>query len=99
MKSINTFLRRFLMLCVALSSTSVFAELSPICQQLFDEAELLVLEAEKQPGKHPNLLNIREKLDAGRAKLLKLNPASQKESCDLGLAKLNHFYQTQDVIN
>lgn len=70
------------------------------CQKLFDEADMLVSDAAKQPGTHPNLAQIRAKLNASKAQILKLERATQIKSCGLGLAKLNRMTRdSEDLLN
>ncbi len=87
----------------ASASTQVFAtegQMIPVqCQKLFDEAESLVSAAEKQPGTHPNLTQIREKLNASKAKILQLEYDMQIKSCGFGLAKLNRDSQNDVLTN
>ncbi len=66
------------------------------CQKLFDEADMLVSDAAKQPGTHPNLAQIRAKLNASKAQILKLERATQIKSCGFGLAKLNRMTRDSD---
>ena len=66
------------------------------CQKLFDEADMLVNDAAKQPGTHPNLAQIRAKLNASKAQILKLERATQIKSCGFGLAKLNRMTRDSD---
>ncbi len=88
------------------SISSAFAVSIPVehipaqCQKLFEKADVLVDGAMKQPGTHPNLADIRAKLDTSKALILSLEPSVQIKSCDLGLAKLNLVNKdTESLLN
>ncbi|MBN6710317.1 DUF5339 domain-containing protein [Haemophilus haemoglobinophilus] len=59
------------------------------CQKLFQEAEYLITEAEKQPGTHTQLVHIKNKLKQSKQQILAMDVEIQTRSCDIGLAKLH----------
>lgn len=59
------------------------------CIKLFQQAESLVAEAEKQPGTHTHLAQIKNQLDQSKKELLSLDDSLKAKSCSVGLAKLN----------
>ncbi|MDO4429736.1 MAG: DUF5339 domain-containing protein [Lonepinella koalarum] len=61
------------------------------CQQLFSETEQLIKEVEKQPGTHPQISQIKQKLNQSKEKILALDTQIQAKSCEQGLAKLARF--------
>lgn len=83
-------------------SPNVFADEIGVpvpCQRLFNEAEALVSNAEKQPGTHPNLAEIREKFNTSKAQILQLERELQIKSCYVGLAKLNETNHSDELLN
>lgn len=59
------------------------------CQKLFNEAEQLIKDVEKQPGSHTSqLTQIRQKLQQSKQQILALEPSLQTKSCEQGLARL-----------
>ncbi|QLB13885.1 hypothetical protein A6A11_01840 [Bisgaardia hudsonensis] len=63
------------------------------CQKLFKETENLIAEAEKQPGTHLQLQNIKSKLKQSKQQILEMEIATQSSLCDKGLAKLSNIAQ------
>ena len=59
------------------------------CSKLFTETENLIVQAEKQPGTHPQVNQIKSKLKQSKEQILKMELAVQQKSCDVGLARLN----------
>ncbi|MFC0322936.1 DUF5339 domain-containing protein [Gallibacterium melopsittaci] len=66
------------------------------CQQLFQQTEDLIAEAEKQPGTHPQLANIKNKLSESKQKILQMSVEHQIKSCDKGLVALNTLKGKED---
>ncbi|OBW95990.1 DUF5339 domain-containing protein [Gallibacterium salpingitidis] len=81
-------------------SSSVFAatptNLPTQCQQLFQQTDDLIAEAEKQPGTHPQLANIKNKLSESKQKILQMSVEHQIKSCDKGLVALNNLKGKDD---
>ncbi|BFU60154.1 MULTISPECIES: DUF5339 domain-containing protein [Rodentibacter] len=61
------------------------------CAQLFKETETLIAQAEKQPGTHPQVSKIKNKLNQSKKQILEMELATQLKSCNIGLAKLNNM--------
>ncbi|KGQ36605.1 DUF5339 domain-containing protein [Gallibacterium genomosp. 1] len=61
------------------------------CQQLFQQTEELISEAEKQPGTHLQIANIKNKLSESKQKILQMSVEHQIKSCDKGLLALNNM--------
>ncbi|MFU2053680.1 DUF5339 domain-containing protein [Gallibacterium anatis] len=61
------------------------------CQQLFQQTEELISEAEKQPGTHLQIANIKNKLSESKQKILQMSIEHQIKSCDKGLLALNNM--------
>ena len=61
------------------------------CQQLFQQTEELISEAEKQPGTHLQIANIKNKLSESKKKILQMSVEHQIKSCDKGLLALNNM--------
>lgn len=66
------------------------------CQQLFQQTEDLIAEAEKQPGTHLQLANIKNKLSESKQKILQMSIEHQIKSCDKGLVALNNLKGKDD---
>ncbi|MGR6981023.1 DUF5339 domain-containing protein [Testudinibacter sp. P27/CKL/0425] len=65
------------------------------CNQLFNETEQLIKEAEKQPGTHTQFANIKSKLSQSKKQILALEREVQIKSCDKGLVALNNIKKQQ----
>ena len=79
---------------IALSATAApIAESKAVfpqqCLQLFKETENLIAQAEKQPGTHTQVGEIKSKLNQSKQQILEMELATQQKSCDVGLARLN----------
>lgn len=73
---------------LAMVKTNSTAKLPKQCQQMFQQADKLIVEAEKQPGSHPQMNNLKNKLTATKQKILSLDSEMQQKSCDKGLVAL-----------
>lgn len=65
------------------------------CQKLFNATEKLLAEAQSQPGTHPQLGKIKNKLNQSKQQILEMEMATQIKSCDQGLAKLHRLNQEE----
>lgn len=84
---------------LVLSSSVLAATLNNLpaqCQQLFQQTDDLIAEAEKQPGTHPQLANIKNKLSESKQKILQMSVEHQIKSCDKGLVALNNLKGKDD---
>lgn len=63
------------------------------CQKLFQEGEKLVLEAEKQPGTHTQVKQMKDKLQLSKKTISAMDITMQQKSCDKGLIALNNLKQ------
>lgn len=61
------------------------------CNQLFKETEKLISEAEKQPGIHPQISDIKNQLQESKKQILGMESDTQAKSCDRGLLALNQL--------
>lgn len=77
--------------CTTFSSMAENQNMAQECQKLFSETEQLIKEVEKQPGTHPQISQIKQKLNQSKEKILALEKPSQARSCEQGLAKLTRF--------
>ncbi|MDG6895866.1 DUF5339 domain-containing protein [Volucribacter amazonae] len=66
------------------------------CQQLFQKAEELIADAEKQPGTHTQIHKMKNRLNQSKKQILEMELATQTKSCDHGLAKLNALQQESE---
>lgn len=67
--------------------------LSDQCQKLFQEGEKLVREAEKQPGTHTQVKQMKDKLQLSKKTISAMDLTMQQKSCDKGLIALNNLKQ------
>lgn len=74
---------------LAIAKPSSTAKLPEQCQQMFKEADLLVRDAERQPGTHTQVSKMKSKLSVTKQKILKMEATLQQKSCDKGLVALN----------
>ena len=63
------------------------------CQQMFQEADKLISDAEKQPGIHTQVQQMKSKLSSSKEQILKMDLQIQEKSCDKGLIALNNLKQ------
>lgn len=68
-------------------------KLSPLCIKMFNEGSKLISEAEKQPGTHTQVSQMKSKLSSSKAQILKMDTVMQDKSCDKGLIALNQLKQ------
>lgn len=66
------------------------------CEKLFRQGEQLVSEAEKQPGTHTQLKQLKSKLSASKQQILKMDSEMQQKSCEKGLIALNTLKQQKN---
>ena len=78
---------------VKTSSLTISAKLPAQCQQMFNIADSLVREAERQPGTHTQVEKMRNKLSATKKQILAMESDLQQKSCDKGLTTLNTLKQ------
>lgn len=63
------------------------------CEKMFNTANKLVSDAEKQPGTHTQLAKMKNKLSSTKQQILKMDTALQQKSCEKGLTVLNNLRQ------
>ncbi|MDO4627285.1 MAG: DUF5339 domain-containing protein [Pasteurellaceae bacterium] len=68
------------------------------CKKLFQATEQLIADAERQPGTHPQVNKIKNKLNQSKKQILEMELATQIKSCDHGLAKLTSLQQDENTI-
>lgn len=59
------------------------------CQKMFNLADVLIRDAEKQPGTHTQVAKLKKKLLETKQQVSKMEVALQAKSCDKGLTALN----------
>ncbi|WP_424580054.1 DUF5339 domain-containing protein [Volucribacter psittacicida] len=79
-----------------LSSATETNAMPQQCQQLFQKAEELIADAEKQPGTHTQIHKMKNRLNQSKKQILEMELATQTKSCDHGLAKLNALQQDSE---
>ena len=67
------------------------SKISQVCQKFFKEGDKLISDAEKQPGTHIQVSEMKSKLSASKQQILKMDPTTQEKSCDQGLIALNQL--------
>ena len=78
---------------LSMAKPAVSKNLPHQCQQMFNVANKLVSDAEKQPGTHTQVQKMKNKLSATQAQILKMETVMQEKSCDKGLTALNTLKQ------
>lgn len=63
------------------------------CEKMFNTANKLVSDAEKQPGTHTQLAKMKNKLSSTKQQILKMDTSLQQKSCEKGLTVLNNLRQ------
>lgn len=63
------------------------------CEKMFNVANKLISDAEKQPGTHIQVSKMKNKLSSTKQQLLKMDSALQAKSCEKGLTALNTLKQ------
>lgn len=76
---------------LAIAKTQSSGKLPKQCQQMFQKADKLIADAEKQPGTHTQIKQMKSKLTATKQQILKLDTPMQEKSCDKGLTALNQL--------
>ncbi|MDH2997109.1 ABC transporter ATPase [Pasteurellaceae bacterium LFhippo2] len=74
---------------LSIAKTQSSGKLSAQCQQMFKKADKLISDAEKQPGTHVQISQMKSKLSSTKQQILKLDGDMQQKSCDKGLIALN----------
>ncbi|HDL1114908.1 TPA: DUF5339 domain-containing protein [Mannheimia haemolytica] len=59
------------------------------CEKMFNTANKLVSDAERQPGTHTQVLKMKNKLSLTKQQILKMGSELQQKSCEKGLTELN----------
>ncbi|OOH85579.1 ABC transporter ATPase [Pasteurellaceae bacterium 15-036681] len=77
-------------LAIAKTQSSV-GQFPSQCQQMFQKADRLIANAEKQPGTHTQINKMKAKLSSTKQQILKLDTDMQQKSCDKGLVALNNL--------
>lgn len=78
---------------LSISKPSVEQKLPMQCQKMFNVADKLVLDAERQPGTHTQVARMKSKLSATKQEILKMETTMQEKSCNKGLTALNTLKQ------
>lgn len=68
-------------------------EINSTCRQLFQESELIIAEADKQPGTHLQVEKIKQQMEEAKKDILSMEKMIQAKACELGLAKLEELKQ------
>lgn len=68
-------------------------KLIPQCQNMFNVADMLIKDAERQPGTHTQVARLKNKLTATKKQLLTMETTLQQKSCEKGLSALNTLKQ------
>lgn len=76
---------------LSITKVSKSNTLSSTCAKMFKEGDKLISDAEKQPGTHIQLSQMRNKLLASKQQILKMDLLMQEKSCDKGLTALNQL--------
>ncbi|HDL4147064.1 TPA: DUF5339 domain-containing protein, partial [Mannheimia haemolytica] len=63
------------------------------CEKMFNTANKLVSDAERQPGTHTQVLKMKNKLSLTKQQILKMDSELQQKSCEKGLTALNSLKQ------
>ncbi|MDQ6569080.1 MAG: DUF5339 domain-containing protein [Haemophilus parahaemolyticus] len=64
-------------------------KLTPECQNMFNVANTLIKDAEKQPGTHTQVKRLKNQLSTSKKQLLAMETTLQQKSCVKGLSALN----------
>lgn len=68
-------------------------KLIPQCENMFDVADTLIKDAEKQPGTHTQVTRLKNKLTEAKKQLIEMKESLQQKSCEKGLSVLNTLKQ------
>lgn len=63
------------------------------CEKMFNTADKLVSDAERQPGTHTQVAKMKNKLSSTKQQILKMDSDLQVKSCEKGLTALNTLKQ------
>lgn len=63
------------------------------CKKMFNVADTLIRDAERQPGTHPQVAKLKSKLSTTKQQIAKMESDLQQKSCDKGLSALNNLKQ------
>ena len=68
-------------------------KLIPQCENMFNVANTLIKDAERQPGTHTQVKRLKNKLTETQKQLLAMEESLQQKSCEKGLNALNTLKQ------
>lgn len=68
-------------------------KLIPQCENMFNVANTLIKDAERQPGTHTQVKRLKNKLTETQKQLLAMEESLQQKSCEKGLSVLNTLKQ------
>ena len=68
-------------------------KLIPQCENMFNVANTLIKDAERQPGTHTQVKRLKSKLTETQKQLLAMEESLQQKSCEKGLNALNTLKQ------
>lgn len=78
---------------LSIAKPSVTKSLPSQCQQMFNVADKLISDAEKQPGTHTQVAKMKKRLSTSKQQILKMETEMQQKSCNKGLTALNTLKQ------
>ncbi len=68
-------------------------KLTEQCKKMFNVADTLIRDAERQPGTHTQVAKLKSKLSTTKQQIAKMESDLQQKSCDKGLTALNTLKQ------
>ena len=68
-------------------------KLIPQCENMFNVANTLIKDAERQPGTHTQVKRLKNKLTEIQKQLITMEESLQQKSCEKGLSALNILKQ------
>ena len=68
-------------------------KLIPQCENMFNVANTLIKDAERQPGTHTQVKRLKNKLTEIQKQLITMEESLQQKSCEQGLSALNILKQ------
>lgn len=78
---------------LSMAKPVVNAKLPAQCQKMFNIADNLVRDAERQPGTHTQVAKMKNKLSSTKKQILAMEAELQQKSCEKGLTTLNTLKQ------
>lgn len=75
------------------SSLANTKEVNLTCEKLFQESEHIIAEADKQPGTHLQVEQIKQQIIQAKKEILSIDKTTQEKTCELGISKLEELKQ------